>query len=111
MNEQLAHLRREYTFGGNASLISEVLADVPALYPLLTEAVSPIQAAFGQEKRLHLEALESDDDKVLRVIIRLPLNTPRAGDLMRQFKQEWWLENCSRSEASLVFDYETGNGI
>lgn len=110
-SEQLATLQRLYTFLSDASLISDVMERVPILYILLKEAVDRLHRVFGKGKLLQLEALASDDDTVLRVIVKLSKDTETPPALMRKFKQEWWLKNCSQSEASLVFDYEIGNGF
>ncbi len=111
LREQLINLQRDYTLVSNTSLITDVLADVPALYSLLQQAVRPLRLTFGERKLLLLEALESDEDTILRVLVKLPSDTTRPAELMRGFKRDWWLKNCSRSQASLVFDYETGNGF
>jgi hypothetical protein len=110
-NEQLSNLQRSYTFLTDTAGIAEVLAQVPPLYSLLNAAVEPLRVAFGDRKLLLLEALTSDDDTVLRVIVKLSQDTETPAALMRKFKLKWWFKNCSRSEASLVFDYEIGNGF
>ena len=81
------------------------------LYILLKEAVEQLHRVFGKGKLLQLEALASDDDTVLRVIVKLSKDTAEPAALMRKFKRDWWLKNCSQSEASLVFDYEIGHGF
>jgi len=111
LREQLINLQRDYTLVSNTSLITDVLADVPTLYSLLQQAVQPLRLTFGERKLLLLEALESDEDTILRVLVKLPSDTTRPAELMRGFKRDWWLKNCSRSQASVVFDYETGNGF
>ncbi len=111
MIDQLAHLERDYSLSGDTSVITSVLTEVPALYSLLGEAVEPLERAFGSKKLLQLQTLESDDDTVLRVMVRLPLTTAGVKEKMSRFKHDWWLKNCSRSEALLVFDYELGNGF
>ncbi len=110
-NEQLNNLQRSYTFLTDAAGIAEVLAQVPPLYSLLDAAVESLHVAFGDRKLLLLEALTSDEDTVLRVIVKLSQDTETPAALMRKFKLDWWFKNCSRSEASLVFDYEIGNGF
>ena len=110
-DEQLTNLQRSYTFLTDAAGIAEVLAQVPTLYSLLNAAVEPLRVAFGDRKLLLLEALTSDDDTVLRVIVKLSQETETPAALMRKFKLDWWFKNCSLSEASLVFDYEIGNGF
>jgi hypothetical protein len=110
-NEQLDNLQRSYTFLTDAAGIAEVLAQVPTLYSLLNVAVEPLGMAFGDRKLLLLEALTSEDDTVLRVIVKLSRDTETPAAQMRKFKREWWFKNCSRSEASLVFDYEISDGF
>jgi hypothetical protein len=98
-SEQLFNLQRSYTFLSDGFLIADVLAKVPVLYILLKEAVEQLHCVFGQ------------DDTVLRVMVKLSKDTETPAALMRKFKQDWWLKNCSQTEASLVFDYEIGNGF
>jgi hypothetical protein len=87
------------------------MARVPTLYAVLQQAVDPLHRVFGKGKLLQLQALASDDDTVLRVVVKLSKDTKAPAALMRKFKQEWWLKNCSQSEASLVFDYKIGDGF
>jgi hypothetical protein len=107
--ERLNTLRRFYTLASDDAPIADVLEQVTSLYSLLIEAVDPLRAVFGDGKLLELESLASDEDTVLRVVVKLLRRTENAGALMRKFKQDWWFKNCSRSEASLVFDYEIGD--
>ena len=109
-SEQLHSLESSYTLLSDGFLIADVLANVPVLYILLQEAVEQLHRVFGKGKLLQLEALASDDT-VLRVIVKLSKDTAEPAALMRKFKRDWWLKNCSQSEASLVFDYEIGNGF
>jgi hypothetical protein len=111
IHEYLLQVQRWYALVSEGSLITAALAEVPALYLLLKEAVEPLRLAFGERKLLQLEALESDDGGILRVVVKLPSDTETPAALMRGFKQGWWFKNCSRAEGSLVFDYETGNGF
>lgn len=109
--EPLTTLQGSYAFLSDGRVIADVLAQVPALYPLLKAAIRPLGAVFGKNKLLQLEALASDDDTVLRVIVKLPHDVEKPAALMRKFKLDWWFKNCSRSGASLIFDYEIGNGF
>ena len=110
--EQLVQLQQFYAIKSSDRLIIETLEDVPVLFSLLRDAVEPLRSAFGEKKLLKLEAVEAPDEgRILRVIVRLPAVTPRPADLMRGFKRNWWLNKCARSHASLVFDYEIGNGF
>ena len=109
--EHLFQIRQSYAVVGETGVLKAALEQLPTLYPLLREAVGPLQNAFGSGKLLQLEPLESDDGVVLRVIVKLPSGTNAPAEMMRQFKKDWWLKNCSRSGASLVFDYETDNAF
>ncbi len=108
---QLLQLQHHYALVGDDALVAASLTESPALYSLLEEAVEPLRAAFGENKLLRLEALESDEGSILRVIVQLPCEAENAAELMHRFKSNWWLRNCSRSNASLVFDYETGDDL
>ena len=57
--ERFRQLRQAYSLVGDESVVASALTELPSLYPLLQEAVQPLQVAFGDEKRLQLEALES----------------------------------------------------
>ena len=106
VNRQLNHLRRFYTLVGEDDLIADVLQDVPALPSLLSEAVKPLQEAFGESTMLRLEVLTSDEDTTLRVVAKPSSDVTDTADRMRQFKRSWWRNNIARSRASLSFDYE-----
>jgi hypothetical protein len=107
----LLDLRRHYAFVGDESLITAALEEVPTLYALLENAAEPLRLAFGQGNLLQLEALESDEGIILRVMVKLPPRTENAPDLMGRFQRSWWFKNCSSAEASLVFDYEISDGF
>jgi hypothetical protein len=109
----MGNLRKLYALAGDDDTTIAALTEWPTLYLLLTDAIEPLRRAFGEKKLLQLEALNFDDEEgsILRVLIRLPSDTPRPAELMHRFQEDWWLNNCSRSHASLVFDYETGNGF
>ena len=109
---RLHTLKQYYTSISEDDPIMEALGAVPALYFLLQEAVGPLRCAFGEKALLQLEALETDEEgTILRVVVNLPSATDEPAELMRGFKRDWWFQHCSRSQASLVFDYETGNGL
>ena len=108
---RLLDLQRHYALVSDESLIAVALEEVPALYALLKDAAEPLRLAFGEGNVLQLEALESDEGIILRVMVILPSRTENGADLMRGFQRSWWLKNCSRAEASLVFDYEIGDGV
>ena len=110
-HEQVRQLHRNYKLLSEGDIIAEALQQFPTLYALLAEAVEPLRLTFGNDKLRQLEALESDEGIILRVTVQLAADTKSPAELMRSFKRNWWLKNCSRSEASLVFDYETGDGL
>jgi hypothetical protein len=110
-SQQLADLEDCYTLSSAGDSIQNLLVELPTLYTLLMEAVKPLQVVFGGNKLLRIEALESDEDTVLRVMVKLPADTPQPAELMRKFKRDWWFKNSRGSQAFLVFDYEIGNGF
>lgn len=110
-SELLKNLQKHYAFISSVDTVRDVLSKVPTLYSLLKEAVQPLRRVFGEKKFLHLETLETDEDTTLRVVVKLPSDTTNPAELMRKFKHDWWLANCARSQASLVFDYGIGNGF
>jgi hypothetical protein len=110
--QQLRTLKQHYASISDDDLIIEAMGDVPALYLLLKEAVEPLRSAFGEKALLQLEALEAEEEGIiLRVVVNLPSTIDPPAELMRGFKRDWWFQHCSRSQAALVFDYETGNGF
>jgi hypothetical protein len=104
---QVRDLQRYYTILDNDDAISQLLAMEPALYPLLVEAVKPLQHAFGDRRLIYARIQSSDEDNLLKVVVRLPANfcsDPECA--LEAFDEEWWLNNCHRSGGVLVFDYE-----
>ncbi len=108
-NQQLTNLQRSYTLLSDGPAITDALEDVPALYPLLNDAVQHLRLVFGETSLLQLEALSSEDETFLRVMVKVSRTVERPAELMRKFKLDWWFQNCSRSEAALIFDYEMVN--
>jgi len=102
---RLESLRQFYTpVGADQQLINR-LAEAPALYHLLTEAVDHIHAEFGDAATLQLKALESDDDVLIKVVIHSAFGMEEAEEALGRFDETWWLDNCARSPSALVFDY------
>jgi len=108
---QVQELRHYYALLSDDAHIGAAFQDVPALFSLLKSAVEPLRSTFGDERLFQLEALESDEGTILRVIAKLPHDIGNAAELMSKFNRDWWVDNCARSKASLVFDYETGDGF
>ncbi len=114
LNATLDHihsLEQHYALIGPPDVIAYALDEVPALYSLLEEALAPLNRAFGEDKTLLLQGLQSEEDTVLRVIALLPAGTPKPEEMMRQFDRDWWYANCARSDASLAFDYGTADAV
>jgi hypothetical protein len=109
---QLETLHRYYTIVDDDRTIIELLQEEPQLYPLLLDAVEPLQQTFGNKRLIYIRVQTSDEDSILKVTIWLPTNF--GGDperVLQDFDKEWWLKNCHRSGGALVFDYEMQNAI
>ncbi len=104
---QLRSLQQHYTILDDDCLITEILAEETSLYTLLIEAIKPLQHAFGEKRIIHLRIQSSEDDMIVKVAVQLPADF---GDdperALQSFDEEWWLNNCHRSDGALVFDYE-----
>jgi hypothetical protein len=104
---QVRDLQRYYTILDDDGAISQLLATEPALYSLLIEAVEPLRHAFGDKRLIYARIQSSDEDSLLKVVIRLPIHFSDDPECALQtFDEEWWLNNCHRSGGALVFDYE-----
>ena len=104
---QLRSLQQHYTILDDDRLITEILEEETSLYTLLIEAIKPLQHAFGEKRIIHLRIQSSEDDIIVKVAVQLPADF---GDdperALQSFDEEWWLNNCHRSDGALVFDYE-----
>jgi hypothetical protein len=103
----LHSLQEHYEILDTENSIIEFLQQKPALLMLLLEAVESLQMAFGDNYIPQLRVLESDDGILLRIVVQLPSNF--SGDpekALHAFDVQWWLNNCHRSDGTLVFDYE-----
>lgn len=110
--QQLQTLHRYYTIMDDDRTIIDLLQEEPELYPLLLEAVEPLQQAFGDKHLLYMQVQTYDEDSILKVAVWLPANF---GDdpegALQAFDEGWWLNNCHRSGGALVFDYEMQNAV
>jgi len=109
---QLLSLRKCYSIADPTQPVIDLLDEQPALYSLLSEAVMPIEKAFGEGHILEMRAQFSDDDGLLKVTIQLPADfgpDPEIG--LESFDRDWWLDNCHRSGGALVFDYEIQDAV
>ncbi len=75
-------------------------------YELLSESIRPLMAAFGEDRIICVRAQPHGDGRLLKVSVQLPAGFINAEQALRHFDREWWLDNCHRSDGSLVFDYE-----
>ena len=104
---KLRSLRRRYTIAVKGQTILEILNEDPAIYPLLIEAGSAFDRAFGSGRTLRLRALTSDDERLVKVAVQLPSEIEAGAEkALHQFDSDWWLNNCHLSGGALVFDYE-----
>jgi len=111
-DRQMSALQEDYTISHCNGMVTQLLAQEPALGDLLSEAVSPLRDAFGDGRLLKVRAQQSDDDSLLKVAVQLPADFD--GDAERAlsiFDKEWWIKNCHRSCGSLVFDYEIQDAV
>lgn len=109
---QLRFLRQHYTILDSDQLIVEFLAEEPAIYALLIDAVRPLQVAFGERRLFHIRLQHSDDDSFLKVAVQLPFDfDDDPEDALRSFDRQWWLNNCHRSGGTLVIDYEIQDAV
>ena len=88
-------------------LLSELLQAEPALYPLLIDAVEPLQHAFERIVLFILEYSHAMRHSLLKVVVWLPsISVMTRNVRLQTFDEDWWLNNCHRSGGALVFDYE-----
>jgi hypothetical protein len=70
-----------------------------------------LTTAFGEGRLFHIRLQSSDDDRLLKVAVRLPADFVDAEQALHTFDQEWWLNNRYRSGGALVFDYEIQDAV
>jgi hypothetical protein len=109
--ENLRVVRLDYALTCPDKLIVEALAASPGSVAVLREAVPHLRKAFGQTVILQLEAFESDEGYILRGVAQMTAEAEFPEAVLDTFKSEWWLANCHRGGASLVFDYEVANAL
>jgi hypothetical protein len=82
--------------------VIDLLDKQPEIYSLLSEAVPPIEKAFGSlRRRQHSEgsrAAAADFGHDPEVALE-------------SFDRDWWLDNCHRSDGALIFDYEIHDAV
>jgi len=109
---QLRTLQRHYLVLDRGRRIMDLLAEEPALFTLLNEAVRPLQIAFGERRLFHVRMQYSEDDSLLKVAVQLPADFADDPErALQDFDEKWWLDNCQRSRGALVFDYEIQDAV
>lgn len=86
--------------------VEAFLAAYPFLVPLLTEALDPLEEAFGPETPF-VVALERDPEvagwEELRVDVETPLPVDEADRRLETFRTTWWLAQLPRAQGKLFF--------
>ena len=109
--DQLRLLERHYKILNRDDLIMARLDESPSTYPLLMEAAVALQNSFGADRILQIRMYASDDDTLLQVAVQLPRSFENPEHALNSFDSDWWLNNCQRSDGTLVFDYEIRDGV
>ncbi len=107
----LEQLRVHYAFTCSDAIMADALVEQPGLFPLLREAVEPMRRDLTRFPYPKIQALQSDEGTILRVLVQLPSGPEPPSARMRRFKNNWWVKNCHRADAGLVFDYEIADGL
>ena len=86
--------------------VSAFLARHPFLVPVLTDALGPLEDAFGAETPF-VVAVETDPEVAgwveLRVDVETTLPADEADRRLEAFDTAWWLDNLPRAEDKLFF--------
>jgi len=108
--QQVRALQERYTIADTDS-VAGILSGQRSLFRILVEAAAPLHQAFGKRRVLQLRAQFSDEESMLKAVVRIPANFDDPERALRSFDAAWWLENCRRSGGSLVFDYEIQDAV
>lgn len=106
--QQLNDVRARYIFA-EPEEVEVFLRDHRAISGLLLEAAPYLRNCFGPTVPLRLMvSFEDDGSRTMQALAvwNGPLND--AKNALARFDREWWLDNCRRSSASIVLDYELG---
>lgn len=86
--------------------VEAFLTRYPFLLPLLTEALGPLEEAFGPETPFVI-AVDRDPEVVgwedLRVDVETPLAADEAGRRLDAFDTTWWLDHLPEAQGKLFF--------
>jgi hypothetical protein len=83
--------------------------EIKEMWKLANESIPYLKKAFGDDIAIDARIQENPEsgDVMLLVIAELPCTIPpleHPEELLRQFHDDWWLDNCHRG-SGLVFDY------
>ena len=86
--------------------VEAFLVRYPFLIPVLTEALGPLESAFGPETPF-VVALERDPEvagwEELRVDVETPLAAAEADRRLEAFDTAWWLAHLPEAQGKLFF--------
>ena len=89
--------------------VEAFLARYPFLAPLLTEALTPLEAAFGEDTPL-VVAVDIDPEvpgwEELVVLVETPLDVEAAARRLEAFETTWWLDHLPQAHGKLFFTLE-----
>ena len=89
--------------------VEAFLARYPFLAPLLTEALPPLEAAFGDDTPF-VVAVDSDPEvpgwDELVVLVATALDVEEAAHRLDTFETTWWLDHLPRAQGKLFFTLE-----
>ena len=89
--------------------VEAFLARYPFLAPLLTEALTPLEAAFGEDTPL-VVAVDIDPEvpgwEELVVLVETPLDVEEAARRLEAFETTWWLDHLPQAHGKLFFTLE-----
>jgi hypothetical protein len=105
--DEVANIARNYTITGDEQAVFSVIRQGRDLGPLLVEAVTPLRRSFGDSVPLRLKLLiGGEEEPSLVALAIIPTAFPEPEEALSQFDKGWWLDNCHRAGAMVVFDYE-----
>lgn len=97
MDAQIAQLRQSYEFVDTEQLLS-FLAQHPQVVEILLQTRAKIDQHF-ESAQTALEYYEDDEDSIrILLLICTTLEVEPAMEQMRQFEQEWWLNQLKPTE-------------
>lgn len=104
---EVAALRDRYLFRAGDS-VSRYLGLRPHLIPLLFEAIEWVERIFGLGTALALEVHHdpADGTDELFALIQAGVEPVRAGELLDQLDELWWLDVATYAAGDLNFDVE-----